>query len=208
MSLSCDIVATRGGFRVEARFDSVARVVAVEGPSGAGKTTLLHAVAGLIPVERGRFTIDREPVIDTAAGVVPPAHHRRIGYVFQDARLFSHLTVAANIAFGDRRADPAAIRPIVDLLDLGPLLHRWPRNLSGGEARRVAVARALASNPRLLLLDEPFAGLDPARRDELIPYLMALKAETRLPMLLVSHDPRDAAALADDRVEMRDGRIG
>lgn len=209
MSLTCDVAAVRGGFQVEARFRSGGRVVAIEGPSGAGKTTLLQAIAGLIAVERAVFAVDGGPVVDTPAGLAPPPHRRRLGYVFQDARLFPHLTVARNIAFGSRfAAEAVKMGPILDLLGLSALMHRWPRSLSGGEKRRVAVARALASAPRMLLLDEPFAGLDAARRAELIPYLLRLKSETALPMLLVSHDPRDAEALADDRVAMIDGRVG
>lgn len=208
MTIRCEIVASRGDFRIEARFDSAARIVAVEGASGAGKTTLLHAIAGLIPVETGRFVVDGETILDAASGQIPAPHRRRIGYVFQDARLFPHLTVADNIEYGRRFAGrPVHIAPILRLLGLEPLLGRWTRNLSGGEVRRVAIARALASDPRLLLLDEPFAGLDGPRRDELIPWLAALRDETALPMLLVSHDPRDADRLADDRVVMVDGRI-
>ena len=208
MTIRCEIVASRGDFRIEARFDSAARIVAVEGASGAGKTTLLHAIAGLIPVETGRLVVDGETILDAASGQTPAPHRRRIGYVFQDARLFPHLTVAANIDYGRRFSGrPIEIAPILRLLGLEPLLGRWTRNLSGGEVRRVAIARALASDPRLLLLDEPFAGLDGPRRDELIPWLAALRDETALPMLLVSHDPRDADRLADDRVEMVDGRI-
>lgn len=209
MSLTCDIAAERGGFRIEARFESPARMLAVQGASGAGKTTLLHAIAGLVPVQRARLAIDGVAVVDTAAGLSPPPHRRGIGYVFQDMRLFPHLTVAGNIAFGRRfAADAPEVGPILTLLDLEPLAGRWVRNLSGGEARRVAIARALATGPRLLLLDEPFAGLDARRRDELIPYLAALRDTTATPILLVSHDPRDADRLAEDRVEMIDGRIG
>ncbi len=209
MSLGCDIAAERGGFRIEARFETPARILAIEGLSGAGKTTLLHAIAGLIPVERARFEVSGEPLVDTARGLAPPPHARGVGYVFQDIRLFPHLTVAANIGFGRRfAAQPVEIAPILALLDLEALADRWVRNLSGGEARRVAIARALASGPRLLLLDEPFAGLDARRRDELIPCLIALRERTALPMLLVSHDPRDADRLAEDRVEMVAGRIG
>jgi len=209
VSLVCDIAAERGGFRIDARFQSRARVLAVQGASGAGKTTLLHAIAGLIPVERARFAIDGGAVMDTAAGLSPMPHRRGIGYVFQDMRLFPHLTVAGNIAFGRRfAADPPEIGPILALLDLELLADRWVRNLSGGEARRVAIARALATGPRLLLLDEPFSGLDARRRDELIPYLAALRDTTATPILLVSHDPGDADRLAEDRVEMIAGRIG
>jgi molybdate transport system ATP-binding protein len=208
VTIRCEIVANRGDFRIEARFESGARIVAVEGASGAGKTTLLHAIAGLIPVETGRFVVDGETILDAGSGQMPPPHRRRIGYVFQDARLFPHLTVAENIDYGRRFAGRSLeIGPILNLLGLEPLLGRWTRNLSGGEVRRVAIARALASDPRLLLLDEPFAGLDGPRRDELLPWLAALRDETALPMLLVSHDPRDAGRLADDRVVMVDGRI-
>jgi molybdate transport system ATP-binding protein len=208
MSLACSVTAERAGYRVDVDFASDGRIVGIEGPSGAGKTTLLHALAGLIPVERAHLRVDGVVLVDTADRLEPPAHARRIGYVFQDVRLFPHLTVAGNIAYGHRIADAGAdVRPLLALLGIEPLMTRWVRNLSGGEARRVAIARALATRPRLLLLDEPFAGLEQDRRAELIPYLVALTREIEVSILVVSHEAADLEALGADRVTMRAGRI-
>jgi len=208
VSIACAIQASRGEFRIDVDFDSRARVTGITGVSGAGKTTLLHAAAGLVPVEQARLIVDGTTLVDTDAGRAPPPHLRKIGYVFQDARLFPHLTVADNIAYGSRfLAGGRGSGPLIDLLGIKHLLTRWPRNLSGGEARRVAIARALATNPRLLLLDEPFSGLDQARRAELIPYLVALTQEIEVAMLVVSHDAADLDALGADRVVMDSGRI-
>ncbi|MFN3856868.1 MAG: ATP-binding cassette domain-containing protein [Caulobacter sp.] len=206
MSLSCDIQARRGAFELAVAFDSPRRVVAVEGPSGAGKTTLLYALAGLLPGARVRMAVDGAVLVDTAAGVDPPVHRRRIGFVFQDVRLFPHMTVAANIGYGRSGEGGMGVAEALALMDLQGFGDRWPRSLSGGEARRVALARALCADPAVLLLDEPFTGLDEARREALLPYLVRLRDETALPMLLVSHDPRDAAALAQDRVTISAGR--
>lgn len=208
MSIACHVVAERDGFTVDAAFATERKVLALVGPSGAGKTTLLHALAGLLAPSRLRLMLDGAPVVDTDAGLSPPSHRRRIGYVFQDGRLFPHMSVGDNIAFGRRFArDPVAVGPILDLLDLTGFERRWPASLSGGEMRRVAIARALCSDPRLLLLDEPFAGLDAGRRDALIPYLLKLRDTGRTPMILVSHDPRDIDAIAEETVRMDAGRI-
>ena len=208
MSLTCAVQADRGGFRIDVAFDSTARVVGIEGPSGAGKTTLLHALAGLVPVHQARLILDGEALVDTDAGLAPPPHARRVGYVFQDARLFPHLSVADNIAYGQRfaphRTDMGAL---VELLGIGHLLARWTRNLSGGEARRVAIARSLAAGPRLLLLDEPFSGLDQRRRDELIPWLVGLTTRIDVAMLVVSHDAADLQAMGADRIRLLAGQL-
>jgi molybdate transport system ATP-binding protein len=207
MSVAFRIKASRGAFDLDFAFAGAARVVAVEGPSGAGKTTLLKGLAGLIPVQSARLEIDGRPVIDTEADLSPAPHRRRIGFVFQDARLFPHLTVADNVAFGRPYADsPMAVADALALVGLEDFGDRWPRSLSGGEMRRVAIARALCTAPQILFLDEPFSGLDAARRADLTPWLIRLRDETGLPMLLVSHDPRDIEALAQDSVHIRSGR--
>ena len=199
--------ARRDAFRLDFGARSETRALAVEGPSGAGKTTLLLALAGLAPAMSVRLQIDDDVIVDTDAGLSPPPHRRRIGFIFQDGRLFPHLTVADNLSFGSRYAPrPMAVEAALELVDLTGFGRRWPQSLSGGEARRVAIARALCMDPRILFLDEPFAGLDIERRDALKPYLKRLRDETRIPFILVSHDRRDIAALAQDRVGLRDGR--
>lgn len=207
MSVAFHVRTSRGEFDLDFAFESDARVVAVEGPSGAGKTTLLRGLAGLIPVSLARLEIDGRTVVDSDGGLAPPAHRRRIGFVFQDARLFPHLTVADNVAFGRCYAEtPMAVTDALTLVGLETFSDRWPRSLSGGEMRRVAIARALCTEPQILFLDEPFSGLDAARRADLTPWLIRLRDETGLPMLLVSHDPRDIEALAEDSVHILSGR--
>ncbi|WP_453978393.1 ATP-binding cassette domain-containing protein [Brevundimonas sp. Marseille-Q4549] len=203
MSLACRLKARHGDFVVEADFATDRQVLALTGPSGAGKTTVLNVIAGLIAAERLDLTVGGRRIVETDTGLNPPAYRRRIGYVFQDGRLFPHLSVAQNIAFGRRyAAAPVPVEPILALLDLQNLAERRPATLSGGEMRRVSIARALSARPALLLLDEPFAGLDARRRGALIPYLLRLRDEAGLPMILVSHDPRDVGEIAQTVVEM------
>lgn len=190
--LRIDIYLQRGAFRRRVRIDADARVVALTGHSGAGKTSVLHAVAGLLRPDEGRIEVDGRVLFDAQAGIDLPAHARGVGYVFQDARLFPHMSVRGNLRYGARlaaRGQPRrfAFDEVVQLLGIAPLLKRRPANLSGGEAQRVAIGRALLSQPRILLLDEPLASLDRARRDELIAYLQHLRDQTPLPMLYVSH---------------------
>ena len=186
-------------------------VTALFGVSGSGKTTIVNAIAGTFRPREGRIVIGGRTVLDMRAGVFVPASARRAGYVFQDARLFPHMSVADNIRFGWRRApekaSEAEIARIVDLLGLEHLLARRPRALSGGEKGRVALARALLSSPQILLLDEPLAALDAQRRAEVLPYLERLRDEAGLPMLYVSHSLEEVARLADDIVVVRDGRV-
>ena len=181
-------------------------VTALFGQSGCGKTTLLRCMAGL---ERGagRLDVNGEAWQDDSRFV--PTHQRPLGYVFQDARLFAHLDVARNLDYGRRRtasADSLRRDPIVDLLGLGPLLDRMPARLSGGEQQRVAIARALLTSPRLLLMDEPLASLDHARKQEFLPWLERLRDELDIPLIYVSHAPDEVARLADHIVVMEAGR--
>lgn len=188
-----------GDFRRDVTIRDDARVIALTGHSGAGKTSVLNAIAGLATPERGRIAIAGRSLFDSARGIDLPAHRRRIGYVFQDARLFPHLDVRGNLLYGlrgERRAQPRfALEAIVALLGVGALLPRRTSGLSGGEAQRVALGRALLSQPEILLLDEPLSMLDQARREELIPYLQRVRDETALPMVYVSHVPEELKRL-------------
>jgi molybdate transport system ATP-binding protein len=202
-----------GAFVLDAAFsfgDSPG-VTALFGPSGAGKTTVLNAIAGLLQPDEGRIVAGDTVLLDTAKAISMPAHARRIGVVFQDARLFPHLNVHANVLYGWRRAAEKPKRDRIDaviaLLGLEPFLARAPRTLSGGEKSRVALARALLMNPRALLLDEPLAALDAARKAEILPYLERLVRETRIPMLYVSHSLDEIARLADRMVVLDKGRV-
>jgi len=181
------------------------------GASGAGKTSLINMIAGLLRPDRGTIAIDNETLDHTAERVHVPAHRRRIGYVFQDARLFPHLDVGANLDYGrrmNRLADDAALRArVTDLLDIGSLLNRRPGQLSGGERQRVALGRALLAQPRLLLLDEPLGSLDEERKVEILPYLVRLRDEAGVPMVYVSHDAGEMRQLATQIVMLRRGRV-
>ena len=178
-------------------FRSDARTLALFGDSGAGKTSVLNAIAGLLSPREGRVGIDGDTLFDRSVGTDVPVAARRIGYVFQDGRLFPHLDVRRNLRYGRRTNDQAgfAFDDVVALLGIGALLKRRTANLSGGEAQRVALGRALLSQPRILLLDEPLSSLDHARREELIPYLQRVRDETALPIIYVSHSADEVKRL-------------
>jgi len=186
-------------------------VTALFGPSGAGKSTTVSAIAGLLKPDRGRISIDGDVVFDSDGRRFVPARRRRIGYVFQDARLFPHLTVKANLEFGARRAlappSRSATEHLVELLSIGHLLHRRPAGLSGGERQRVALGRAVLAQPRLLLFDEPLAALDDARKAEILPYFERLRDEARVPIVYVSHSLDEVTRLADDMVVLDGGTV-
>ena len=197
--LRVDVSKQLGEFSIEASFASEGRVTGLFGASGAGKTSLINMIAGLLRPDRGSIAIDTETLDDTTARVHVPAHRRRIGYVFQDARLFPHLDVRQNLDYGRRMNrladDPAQRAHVTDLLDIGGLLDRRPGQLSsGGERQRVALGRALLAQPRLLLLDEPLGSLDEERKEEILPYLMRLRDEANVPMVYVSHDAGEMSA--------------
>lgn len=187
-------------------FASSARLTALVGASGIGKTSVLNALAGLLRPDTGRIVANGRVLCDPASAVDLPPEARGAGYVFQDARLFPHMRVGANLAYGAKRAadraDWLSRDEIVDLLDIAHLLHRWPANLSGGETRRVAIGRALLSGPDFLLLDEPFAGLDPDRADTLRALVMRIRDALEVPILLVSHDAAEVERLAGEVVTM------
>lgn len=202
----------RDGFELEVAIEvSTPGVVALFGRSGCGKTTLVNIIAGLVAADQARIVIDGVMLEDSLGGQRVPAHRRRIGYVFQDARLFPHLDVLGNLRYAQRRAShtPARIGfdQVVQLLGLEALLCRRVHRLSGGERQRVALARALLAQPRLLLLDEPLAALDAARREEVLPYLETLRDELSVPMIYVSHQFEEVLRLATHVVLMEQGRV-
>ncbi|MFC3714498.1 ATP-binding cassette domain-containing protein [Sphingoaurantiacus capsulatus] len=176
-----------------------APIAALFAPSGSGKTSLLNMVAGLLRPDAGRIVIASETLFDSAPGIDLPPDKRRVGYVFQDRRLFPHLSVRANLRYG--RAD-ADLAPVLDLLGIAHLLDRWPATLSGGEAQRVAIGRALLADPRVLLFDEPLSHLDRPRRDEILGLIRRLRDETGLPMLYVTHDAAEIDALGAERFDL------
>jgi molybdate transport system ATP-binding protein len=200
------------GFRLAASFESNGRVTALFGRSGAGKSTLVNSIAGLLKPDRGRIEIDGETLFDSATRTNVPAHKRRVGYVFQEGRLFPHLSVKANLLYG-RRFTPARSRwgsldEIVELLGIEALLGRRPASLSGGEKQRVAIGRALLSSPRLLLMDEPLAALDQERKSEILPFIERLRDRMLIPIVYVSHAIDEVSRLADTVVFVENGRVG
>ena len=209
--LRVDVAKQLGEFSIEACFASAGRVTGLFGASGAGKTSLINMIAGLLRPDRGSIAIDGEMLDDATANLQIPAHRRRIGYVFQDARLFPHLDVGQNLDYGRRMNrladDPAQRKRVTDLLDIGNLLDRRPGRLSGGERQRVALGRALLAQPRLLLLDEPLGSLDEERKVEILPYLVRLRDEAGIPMVYVSHDAAEMRQLATQVVMLRRGRV-
>jgi molybdate transport system ATP-binding protein len=211
MTLVVNARQTLGEFALDAGFTSDGGVTALFGPSGSGKTSLVRVIAGLSRPDHGRLVVDGETLIDTESRIFVPKHKRRFGYVFQESRLFPHLSVRQNLAYG-RWFAPKTTRPedfdrIVELLGIGLLLERRPGKLSGGEKQRVAIGRALLSAPRLLLMDEPLAALDDLRKAEILPYLERLRDETSTPIVYVSHSVSEVARLADKVVIMKDGRV-
>ena len=200
-----------GDFDLSIAFDGDSGVTALFGPSGSGKTSVVSMIAGLMKPDRGRIVIGGETVFDSAAGIDVPAHRRRIGTVFQDGRLFPHMSVARNLDYGRWMTglprDDAQFKHVVDLLDIAPLVARRPGALSGGERQRVALGRALMMKPRLMLLDEPLASLDARRKSEILPYFVRLRDETMLPMIYVSHDANEVKALASRVVLLDGGRV-
>jgi len=213
MSAGVQLRHRLGEFVLDAAFEfgGTPCVTALFGPSGAGKSTVINAIAGLLRPEAGRIAINGETLLDTERGIFVPPRARRIGVVFQDARLFPHMSVHANLLYGWRRAttrpEPRDIDSVVALLGLEPLLTRRPRTLSGGERSRVALGRALLMRPRALLLDEPLAALDAPRKAEILPYLEGLVRKTEIPMLYVSHALDEVARLADRMVVLSAGRV-
>lgn len=206
MFFEVDVAKRLGGASIALRFASDAPVTALIGPSGAGKTTILHMISGILRPDRGRIEVGGRLLFDSAGGVDLAPERRGCGHVFQDLRLFPHMNVLANLRYG-RREGPAPIAEseAIALLGLEPLLERRPGSLSGGEARRVATARALLSAPDFLLLDEPLASLDAQRREELLAAIERVRDRARIPILLVSHQAEEVARLAGQVVHITPG---
>jgi len=211
MTLSVAIKHAFVGFTLDVAFDAPFGVTALFGRSGSGKSTVINAVAGLLHPDQGRVTVDDLVLLDTATRRNLPVHRRRLGYVFQEGRLFPHLNVQQNLLFGRWFApwgdDGVAFERVVEMLGIGPLLKRRPGALSGGEKQRVAIGRALLARPRLLLMDEPLAALDDARKAEILPYLERLRDQTEVPILYVSHSVAEVARLATTLVVLEGGRV-
>jgi molybdate transport system ATP-binding protein len=211
MTLIVEAKQRLGAFSLDAGFTSDGGVTALFGRSGSGKTSLVRIIAGLARPDQGRLVVGGDILVDTQKRVFVPMHRRRFGYVFQEGRLFPHLSVRQNLTYGRWFAPKTAIAAnfdrIIDMLGIEALLERRPAALSGGEKQRVAIGRALLSAPRLLLMDEPLAALDEARKAEILPYLQRLRDETATPIVYVSHSVAEVAQLADKVVMMKDGRV-
>jgi len=212
MTIAMEVKHRQGDFLLAASFASGDGVTAFFGASGSGKTTLVNILAGLIRPDHARIVVDGRVLTDTAAGVNIPVHKRRIGYVFQEARLFPHLSVERNLRYGRSfaprgEADAVPMEDVIEMLGIGHLLARRPASLSGGEKQRVAIGRALLANPRLILMDEPLASLDGPRKAEILPYLERLRDESRVPIVYVSHSVAEVARLANEVVVLGEGQV-
>ena len=211
MSIEVSAHDRLGDFVLDADFKSDSRVTAIFGPSGSGKTSVLNVIAGLLRPHRGRVVVDGTVLVDTKAGIFLPAYRRRIGYVFQESRLFPALSVRGNLLYGRffaARGDRyASVEEVIDLLELGALLHRGIQALSGGEKQRVAIGRALLASPRLLLFDEPLSSLDEKRKQEVMPFLQRLRDQARVPMVYVSHVLSEIERLSGRVVSMSAGKV-
>jgi molybdate transport system ATP-binding protein len=200
MSFEIDVSRRLGDVRIALKLDAGPGLTALFGPSGAGKTSVLNMVAGLLRPDKGRIAVSGETLFDNRSGLDMPPDRRRAGYVFQDGRLFPHKRVRANLLYGARLADPShrwmGLEEALSFLGIGHLLDRWPHSLSGGEAQRVAIGRALLSGPRFLLMDEPLSSLDAARREEIMRIIERVRDELKLPILYVSHDRAEVERLA------------
>jgi molybdate transport system ATP-binding protein len=211
MTLALTVQHRFAGFDLDVDVTAPPGVTVLFGPSGSGKTTLVNAVAGLLRPDAGRIDVGDWVLLDTATRRFLPPHRRRIGYVFQEGRLFPHLTVRQNLVYGrwfaPRDAQPESLDRVIEMLGIGHLLARRPGALSGGEKQRVAIGRALLSCPKLILADEPLAALDEARKAEILPYFERLRDEVSVPILYVSHSSAEVARLATTVIALREGRV-
>ncbi|WP_071673123.1 molybdenum ABC transporter ATP-binding protein [Nioella nitratireducens] len=211
MTLSVTLHHPFAGFTLDVSFTAPSGVTVLFGRSGSGKTTIANAVAGLLRPQKGRVAVDDRVLVDSERGLWLPPHRRRLGYVFQEGRLFPHLTVRQNLAYGRWFAPNGARkeRPdhVIEMLGIGHLLDRRPGALSGGEKQRVAIGRALLSAPRLIIADEPLAALDEARKAEILPYFERLRDDVETPILYVSHSAAEVARLATTVIALENGRV-
>ena len=211
MSFDIDVTVRRGDFELAVAFQAAPGLTALFGPSGAGKTSILNMIAGVLKPARGRIAVDGQVLFDFAAHINLRPEHRRVGYIFQDARLFPHMSVEANLLYGYKLAGAAGryAEPdhVIALLGIAHLLARQPASLSGGEQQRVAIGRALLSSPRLLLMDEPLASLDDGRKQEILPYIERLRDELKIPILYVTHARAEVDRLAAAVIRIEQGRV-
>jgi molybdate transport system ATP-binding protein len=211
MALAVEIRHRLGHFRLDVGFEAGSGLTALFGRSGSGKTSIVNAIGGLIRPRHGRVAVDDTVLLDTERRIFVPPHRRRIGYIFQEGRLFPHMTVRQNLLYGrwftPRHARYLSLGQVVDLLGIAHLLDRRPAGLSGGEKQRVAIGRALLASPRLLLMDEPLAALDDPRKAEILPFIERLRDELRIPIVYVSHSLREVTRLATTLVLIADGRV-
>ncbi|WP_421919192.1 molybdenum ABC transporter ATP-binding protein [Marinifilum sp.] len=210
-ALSAKLKTSKGNFSLDVELDFVRGITGVFGPSGSGKTTLMHLIAGLENPDDGYIKINEELILDTDKKFTVKSRGRQIGYVFQEGRLFPHMTVRKNLLFGNAYANKSQHRiefkDLVDLLEIRDLLGKRPKSLSGGEKQRVAIGRALLSAPKLILMDEPFSSLDLALRRQIIPYLIRINKTLDIPMLVVSHDLPDLLSLTQELFLLKNGRV-
>ncbi len=209
MSFDIDVEARRGDFTLKVAFQATPGLTALFGPSGAGKTSILHMIAGVMKPARGRIAVDGQVLFDSAAGINLKPEDRRVGYIFQDARVFPHMSVQENLLYGYKLAAARYAAPdhIIDLLGLARLLGRRPASLSGGEQQRVAIGRAILASPRLLLMDEPLASLDDGRKQEILPYIERLRDELKIPILYVTHARAEVDRLTAVVIGIENGHV-
>jgi len=211
MSFDIDVEAKRGDFKIAVAFQVGPGITALFGPSGAGKSSILNMIAGVLKPARGRIAVDGHVLFDSAARINVKPEQRRVGYIFQDARLFPHMSVESNLLYGYKLAPQegryATRDQVTALLGIAHLLHRRPASLSGGEQQRVAIGRAILASPRLLLMDEPLASLDDARQQEILPYIERLRDELKIPILYVTHARAEVDRLAATVITLDNGGL-
>jgi molybdate transport system ATP-binding protein len=206
IDLAFDIRVEQGAFVLEVADRSRVEVLGLFGPSGAGKTTMLEALAGIRTPSRGEIVVGGVTMFSADGGVDVPPRHRRIGYVPQDGLLFPHMSVRGNLLFG-AKASPLELNTLAEMLEIAPLLDRRVLGLSGGERQRIALGRALMTHPTLLLMDEPLAAVDRARRERILPYLLRIRRELHVPLVYVTHDLQELEQIADRILVIADGRV-